>query len=345
MSSTASHCAACSSCTPRAGSRFRGVTIQNGSVPQGQPGAGIFVRDGGYALVKYSIIRNNVASYPGAGAAVLNATLFMQFVTLDSNSNRQYPNDCGGGATSGGGGLAIYDGAWAMVQSSTFVNNAACRGGAIVIGGNASSILLENSTISGNYARYRGGGILFQGGNGNHALRFNTIAYNTAGMTTTGTEKRYGGGIGIAGYVGHLTAVGNIIAKNTVTWPQQDTLFSKGNDCHVEWNLSTFPHSEYYNVIGEMGNCANFGSDLWPEIGSEVAPYDPKLGPLQVNGAQTGYQMLTHKPLAGSPVIAAYWAQNCSYNCPPSTDERGYRRLNAASGKGDPGAVEYNGTP
>lgn len=323
-----------------------GVTLQNGYASDfGDAGGGLLVRDGALAFLDYSVIRNNRASYPGAGIAVSNAYASLSNMTLDGNTNRQYPDQCGGGATSGGGGLGIYSSATLLVVNSTFINNKACRGGGILVGGDNSTLYMENSTLSGNEALFRGGAMFFQGGTALVKLRFNTIAFNKAGTTPSNLEKRYGGGLGFLNYYGRVEAVGNVIAKNVVTYDMKNTLFYKGNDCYHE--SGSFTRQMRYNVIGEMANCSQFGSDLWPEIGSEVNPLDPKLGPLTTNGSTYGYQMLTHKPLAGSPLIGTFYAQNgalCTWDCPPWADQRGYTRPAAASlGRVDVGAIEYNG--
>lgn len=329
----------------------KGVTIQNGSAGFTLSGGGLNITNGAWVNLTSCIVQNNRSSQPGGGISVGNATLQMTYVTVDGNSNSQYPA-CGGGGggsgvTGGGGGLATYLGASVDVYQSTFTNNKACRGGGIQVAGDSSNFTMENSTLSGNEGEFRGGAVMFMGGNGYHTLRFNTISENKAGTTPSTNEKKYGGGIGFSGFSGFLSMAGNILAKNSVTFDMKSTLFYKGSDCY--WESGFFTAQSESNIIGDLSNCSQLGRDTWWGIGWEGAPFDPVLGALTTNGAKTGYQLKTYKPLAGSPVIGNYQArsQPCEgdWDCPPFIDERQFRRPNAAAGKSDFGAIEFNGTP
>jgi hypothetical protein len=326
-----------------------GITFQNGATPTYEAGGGFVIAEGAYADLTRCIVKNCKASQPGAGFVVSNATLLLHWVIVDGNINTQYPDNCGGGLTSGGGGMQIVGNSWVTITGSTFRYNKACRAGGIQVSGNSSSSLwIENSTFSGNEALYRGGAMLFQGGEGYVTMRFNTIAYNKAGTTTSVSEKKYGGGIGFWGFTGDLTFVGNILAKNTVTYDMKSTLFYIGSDTYWESGFFT-PHIQQ-NYIGDRSNVSQLGSDLWWGIGWEGKPLDPLLNGLASNnGAKTGIQMPCHLPKSGSPVIAGYYSQSPppfedDWDWIPKYDQRGYTRPNfLPSSHGDIGSIEYAG--
>jgi uncharacterized repeat protein (TIGR01451 family)/uncharacterized delta-60 repeat protein len=200
------------------------------------------------------------------------------------------------------------------VGGSTFSNNAASRvGGALRVwyGGRTT---LSNVTLSGNRAAYRGGGVFVE-----TALDLNnvTIAGNTAGD---------GGGAIFNHYTASATRFRNsVIAQNTTdsgSWPDlgsgQATFFSDG-----------------HNLIGNTKD-APFTPDASDVHGTQAAPLDPRLGPLQDNGGLTPTQaLLPGSPAldAGNPAIPGSGGTACE-----ATDQRGVAR--GAAAPCDMGAFE-----
>jgi hypothetical protein len=179
-------------------------------------------------------------------------------------------------------------------------------------------------------------------------LRFNTIAENTAGTRVT-SEKRYGGGLGMWAFSGNTELNGNIIAQNTVQFPDSSLVWYQGKDCYWDGgSVSASTNLQWGNIVGIVDNCSYF---LGPEssyIGWSGAPVDPRLEPLGGYGvAGGGFELLTYKPRADSLAVAGYqpWGANNDY-C-SGGDQRDYVRPNAFSSPPicDVGAVEYGGFP
>lgn len=314
-----------------------GVTIQNGVVGATEPGGGLWVHSAGAALTD-SVVRDNQANQPGAGLRASGDS----WIGLYSVLVRGTRNDqalCGGGRTAAGGGLAVTGAARATIVDSTFTENTACRGGAIVFQASGSS-WIENSTISGNEAIARGGGIFLDGGTGIHYWRFNTIAFNEAGTVLGRSETHYGGGLGLAGFTGTLRMFGNILARNSVIHDHKVALSYRGDDCFRDGEA--FDSVAAGNVVGQLDNCLHLGSP-GRGIGVEGARFDPGLGLLTPNGSAGGLRLPTHKPFEGSPVIGNYLADNEDHDVCPPKDQRGFIRPYAPAAVCDNGAIEYAG--
>lgn len=197
------------------------------------------------------------------------------------------------------------------IESSTISGNIAGRPGFEQAGfgggvyANQGSLRIVNSTISGNQATGYGGGISFSGiGSDSLLLRLSTVSNNTAG--------RRGGGLAI----GNLSAaiqLDHAIAANGA--PQDLSAIFSGPPATFTAN---------YSLIEAPGDSILVGAN-------NLVGVDPLLGPLAGNGGPT----LTHRPLAGSPVIDA---GNPAIPGPPATDQRGFARIFGAAV--DLGSVE-----
>lgn len=325
---------------------LNGVRLQNGyAVDQtGLVGGGAVRVVYGIAHLSYSIVRNNQTNLYGAGLFAQESYMNLWHVWVDNNANTQFSR-CGGGLTSNGGGIGFVN-STVGIYHSTISNNKACRGGGIAVTG-TGEFTMENSTVSGNDANRRGGGIFLGGGSSPISMRFNTITNNKAGTSNQiiSQEKHYGGGLAMASFNGTMVFEGNILAKNSVTYSQKNNgLYYDGHDCY--WDGGTFGLEDatvHDNVIGILDNCSHFGSSYWWGIGWSGAPIDPQLQSLASNGAVGAFQMPTHMPASGSMVINNFWGtsnSNCAYE-----DQRHYKRPNAGTtNKCDVGSVEYGGT-
>ncbi|HKY64375.1 MAG TPA: choice-of-anchor Q domain-containing protein [bacterium] len=284
-----------------------------------------------------SVIDGNTAVF-GAGISSESGNLFIDATTISNNSGACV-----------GGGLAI-DGR-ATVTNSTISGNRAdggvCAFGTVdpvnVGGGVAldttSSLLIANSTISGNFAPNGGGGIAMAlptpaapapvtaiklGQLGVEGLHLNnaTIAENS----TDGV----GGGILtlVIQPVGEppsmlLTMANSILANNQAG--------DSSPDCAAEF------FSEGYNLIGDTEGCVGFTAT------GDQTGIDPQLGPLQDNGGPT----FTHALLVGSPAIDTANPDGCTDNAGTllTRDQRGETRPVNATGLAtaicDRGAFEF----
>jgi hypothetical protein len=278
-------------------------------------------------------------------------TVVLSGLTITNGFNVQFgePLTFGGGILSGDGG----GGANLTVTGCTVSNNFSDLGGGIVNW--ASTLHVENSTISGNGAAGIGGGILNYGIDKASAfIRNCTISGNTASSgsgilnlgiydretflslsnstlhsTVTITSGDEGGLIlnaGVSG-TGAELVIGSVILN---TPPSSQTTSYEPNIVNADgflfsdgYNLSSDDESSLLNAAGDQNNT------------------NPLLGPLADNGGHT----LTHALPCGSPAIDA------GYNfAAASTDQRGGASVrkfddpalpNAAGGDGtDIGAFE-----
>ena len=204
----------------------------------------------------------------------------------------------------GGGGIFLTETASLLVTNSTISGNAAVNGSGGGIFAHFSTVDIINSTISGNSAAYGGGCSNFSE---TLTVTNSTISGNSA------TER--GGGIYRSG--GAVNARNTIIAQNTA--PAGPDFFGA---------LTT----QGYNVIGNTSGMAVVGN------ATDQLNANPVLGPLQDNGGPT----MTHALLSGSPAIER------GHSSGSITDQRGLARPvddpsipNVAGGDGsDIGAYE-----
>jgi hypothetical protein len=275
----------------------------------------------------------------GAVAAESGVTLTLVDSVLTGNSAVY------GGAINGFG-ASVH-----LVRCTVAGNTASGAGGGLSFGGTAS-LLVEESTISGNRGTGNtlgGGGIFFQGvvatsppagfTPGALVIRNSTISSNSAGAfggaillggmglpvqggllvqdsTITGNSALVGGGI--AGYAvsGTLTFANSIVSGNTGA--------ARLPDFYLAMPI-TANDSAIGSTDGFHGFSATSGNNLPP--GTNLM-----LGPLANNAGPT----LTHAPQAGSPLINA--GSNALVPANLISDQRGDARISGPAV--DIGAVE-----
>ena len=195
----------------------------------------------GGSIIERFIVENG--SSDGAPGILAESWLEMYECIVRNNTDIGNSMSEGGGIRSGPAKLIIKD--------SLIHNNTSGSGAGIFIAG--GSVVLRNTTISGNIASGLGGGINNLGG----SLTSNnvTITNNIAS----------GGGGGIHNEAGGTVTLENsILADNSSGW---------ANDCGGK--IGTLG----YNLIGDTTNCI-----FTPTTGDWVN-VDPKLGPLADNGS------------------------------------------------------------
>jgi hypothetical protein len=264
-------------------STLSGMTITGGRTAgtdlNTNGGGGVRV-DGANVTIQDSVITGNSSSGPGGGIYVFFGTvgLTVRNCTISDNT-------AGTEAASpfrDGGGISVGFGASLLLENSTVSGNASpTEGGGVYVYRNAAvTWTLRNSTISGNIAGHGGGGIFARspgtGGNGTLLVQNSTIANNSANGTDAGDG---GGGIGQAGPGGSLSLESTIVANNSAA-------IAPDVQGAVTANFSLIRNQTAATITG-----AN----------NLPAGTDPFLGPLTNNGGPTA--TLALRP--GSPAINA----------------------------------------
>ena len=272
------------------------LRISNSGVSDNQ-GNGIVQARGSSTLDRVRILGNSTSG--GGGGIVVGMAAAM---TLTNST-------VAGNSAASGGGILIHFGNLTIGRSTVFNNAATGPGGGIY---NASfdpfarlgsSLVLTNSTISGNSAA-TGGGIQNSGLSGAFTTVTNsTIAFNSA--------RDAGGGIRADGGGRDEISNGVRLTNSLVAL----------NDAPVGPDLSSI-QSEFDQVsaasslIGN-GSASGITDTDGNQVGSAGAPIDPLLAPLANYGGPTA----THRLLPGSPAIDAASAADCR-----ATDQRGVTR-------------------
>lgn len=272
----------------------------------------------GTALLDNVNISGNTAIYSGGGISNSSGTMTINNSIVRSNSSEDgggifssdtlILNNCElseNSASFYGGGI-YNQGNLTIMNSSVKNNSAVIDGGGIMNQGNTGSMVLNNTTISGNTAA-QGGGI-FNNINpltinnstisGNMAANGGGLAINS-GMVALNYVTIYdnsstnlGGGI-FNNFLGTITLRNTIVAGSHISTNCSGTITSLGHNLDSSNSCSL-------NGIGDIINT------------------DPLLSPLQINYPGS---TATHALLAGSPAIDA--ADPTTF---PSTDQRGITR-------------------
>jgi hypothetical protein len=315
-----------------------GLTIANGergvsvAEPVSGPGANV-------TIANCSIVENSIGVVCGpAASSPHNVTIINSTISGNAGGGIYnwgascvgciYDDPChmtvnnttisGNSASTGAG---IYSQGFLTVTNSTITGNtAAVYGGGIV---SAGATTITSSTISGNYG-YRGGGI----------VRFDTdVSFFTGGNLLTITDSTITGNSATEG--------GGIYTTNEYQAGRMRNSIVALNVASSSPDIFGLMASDGFTLIGN-----NSGSNISPtqgsdQIGTQAAPIDPLLAPLQDNGGPT----FTHALLIGSPAI------DKGHSSGSTTDQRGFARPvdlpaipNAPDGDGsDIGAFESVG--
>ncbi|CAN5392064.1 hypothetical protein BH11PLA2_BH11PLA2_23420 [soil metagenome] len=246
---------------------------------------------------------NHGGIFGGAIDATANSTLAITLLRCDISGNT---------AASAGG---IYLQATGTIDSSTISNNKATgtavftRGGGGLRANNsdvAGSVVVRNSTISGNSSAFDGGGTYLSGFIGTFLVQNSTIANNTAAGN--------GGGISRTSGTASIALVSTIAFGNAAP---------TGTDLFITGTVTATT-----SLIGSKSGVTTFIGDTFTNANIGV---NPLLGPLANNGGPT----LTHLPAIISPGV------NKGINPGAlSTDQRGSGFNRSFGGGVDIGAVE-----
>lgn len=296
-------------------------------------GAGIFVGEGAEVRLTDTVVTDHESRVLG-GAIRNQGTLSLLRTTVSDSRITQ--TQTGGGITASGGG--IMNAGTLFLDRSTVHDNEATRGGGIAnVGG---TVTIVNSTISGNRADKRGGGILNILGTPNPGgvwMSYSTVTNNEANAfpSPSSNEPHSGGGIHNAG---NMEIANSIVAGNDDHRGRFDAGYSP--DCASPERM----HSYGGNVIGvvtldcDVEDVSNVGTPR-DDVGSSMAPLDARLGPLASNGGAT----MTHAIAATSPAVDnMVWT--ATFPC-PAYDQRGFTRRTSRRDRCDAGAYEVGAAP
>ena len=290
-----------------------------------QSGSGAGAGQANEFLVLSNVVLNNCRSALAGGALASVSAPMHIFQSTIKNST----------AGSGGGGLLYGQTtgtsiAQGLIERSTISGNTSDSsfsdgGGGIQSRG---SLVLVASTVSGNRAKFNGGGILVTTFNGRATLVDSTVANNVADYD--GNASGQGGGIRFDQATTSTTAYqifNSVFADNRIGSG------AVAQDCHanstvpaplvIAVNRSWFQMPDPTCAIIASGNVGNTVNQA------------AMLGTLANNGGSTE----THTPLLGSGIIDYVNASNCG-----SADQRGTARPQDGDGNGssvcDIGALE-----
>ncbi|WP_158520907.1 choice-of-anchor Q domain-containing protein [Fuerstiella marisgermanici] len=284
---------------------LEGVTISGGDSRStdafqatGNRGGGIFVSRNATLNVTSSVIRDNTTTNSGGGISNRGyLTIEDSLISGNTAVSRFYTN---------GGGLVNAQGT-VIVRSSTFTENAADSGGAILTSGSGSSLDIDDSLLSGNEALTGSGGAIRNSsattvtnstisdnragtlGGGVYNLNGGLTATNT---TITGNRAGTGGG-GIQSYaVTAVTLNNTIVAGNSL---------NSGASNDIE---ATTPATGFNNLIGDAATSGGFMDGVNGNIvGNGGTGTIDITTVLDSNLAANGGPTLTHALIDGSPAI------------------------------------------
>ena len=244
----------------------------------------------------------------------------------------------------GGGGIFISSGNsdlhYANIHWSTIFQNSACRGGGIMTNGPVQ-LSMSNNSIIDNKAGQLGGGMYLTASTAYSQVQFNTITGNHAGTLNqyASAYPRTAGGVAFSEYNGDVYWEGNVIASNTVDFPQTDmgAPAYRTDDCYTQSGNRT--GRPYNNFLGLLSNCTQLGSFGFWGIGSAANPARPKLTGPDLKSNANGFSMFAYSPASDSPLRGNFNSDGPGHICLPD-DEFGAARP-AGLSKCDIGAVEY----
>ncbi len=293
-------------------------------------GGALFIDGGTLNIQKGNLSLNRTFGQDSSGGAIasLNANVTITGSSLNRNEVHGLASH-GGGVYTSGGRLAI--------SSSSVVNNAAnaagSNGGGVfsdtTLGGSQTASII-NSTVSGNSAALRGGGLY--NANGLLSIEYSTVTNNSV--------PYFGNGSGVASFANAgttRTAVrSSIIAGNLAT---NDPVNPDSDVASVAGGANSFA-SLGYNIVGKgVAQTLN----AFAKIGDQTNIVNPGLSPLSVDLASATF---LHALLPTSPAInAGNPGAVAGVGNVPTNDQRGMGFTRVGIGRIDVGSYESDLSP
>ncbi|MGD1857587.1 MAG: CHAT domain-containing protein [Leptolyngbyaceae cyanobacterium] len=299
-------------------------------------GGGFFNQIGANSRLTASNLLDNTA--PGGGGLFNRGQLAIDRGVIAQNQATGLDLQNGGG----GGGIYNFSGGFLAVEASLISNNTSADNGGGLLNfssGELTEAAIANSTIAGNQAANRGGGIEVAGVNG-----FSNLSrLDITNSTVSGNQAAIGGGIRTVGptTLTNVTVTANTATRSgggiseNLTTANTPTLI---NTIVAANRAATSPDVEGQftdqgnNLIGISQGSTGFDNSSL--IGTRTAPIDPKLTSLNTNaGILPSHQLLENSPAinAGDNTVAT------------TTDQHGQPRI--VDSIIDLGSVESNILP
>lgn len=326
---------------------LRGATIRdNTSIPSnpGFAGGGIHHTTqvtGLSLLLDGVVVSGNVASgdltVAGGGIAMLNSIARIERSVINGNTAQSALPPPQGAAD--GGGLALGDGQLFMSDTTISGNSADRRGGGMSTFGAGPGAVVEisRSTISDNTS-YMGGGIYDDGAPSRTLSIVNTtISGNTVAIPPDSgfTGGAVGGGLFLSRpteLVNVTVADNSAMASGAIHLDQSGIAGPGGNQGSANILNSIIQAGSGGTCGGAIANISSAGPNLGSAECASSIIADAELDPL---ASGQGGPTAVHVPQGGSPAINAGSNTGC-----PATDQRGFPR---PIGTCDLGAVETGG--
>lgn len=263
-------------------------------------------------------ISNGLAQFD-SGGGILNERSELSLIDcrIDENVTQ----------ASGGGICNCFSGSTLTIESSTLTSNfAGDYGGAI---SNSGTLTITDSTLSGNTGEFTGGAIINDG------------ALSVSNSTVSGNWTQLHGG-GIANISGQNTILNSTLTGNSGT--TAGAIYNRLAALEMKNTILNAGKSGP-NILNDLGTVTSHGFNLSSDDagGLLIGPgdqinTDPLLGTLQDNGGPT----FTHASLPGSPVIDA---GDPKFTPPPVHDQRGPGFNRVVNGRIDIGSFEVQSKP
>ncbi|MBR0510926.1 MAG: InlB B-repeat-containing protein [Clostridia bacterium] len=259
-------------------------------------------------------LRSDVTAPAGAAALTVpsrtRVTLYLNGRTVDRALTEETEK----------GSVIIVSGELEVIGPGTITGgNTSGSGGGLWVKRGGSVVLDEDVVVSGNHAKYTGGGVYVSGSNANFSMMDGTSVTNNSaknggglaqdstgclsvfsGSICNNTAENNGGGVWYGGGSGAaLNLLGGEISGNTA-----------GNGGGVYANRSVFSMAENSSIInntaGHSGGGVFFGGDVFvPDgtISGNTAPTDPEIGAKDANSIPS-YTITVSGAIVGGIVAA-----------------------------------------
>lgn len=254
------------------------------------PGGGIAGSPNEYLVINRSVISNCRSSLNGGGIANPGSPMLIVDSTISGNT-----------AASSGGGISFSQAqnvpdTRGVIERSTVSNNESTSdfaggGGGVVSNG---KLVVLNSTIAGNRARFNGGGILVTTNNGAARVENSTIAGNSA--DSNGNNSGVGGGIRFDTLTGAGPLASNVQLTNSVFADNVRGLAPTviNQDCHATTSANGL------NTVSNWFEAPDVSCGI--QLTQNVTSGDPGLASLLANNGGSTQTLL---PQAGSGLVNA----------------------------------------
>lgn len=292
-------------------SRAKEVTLTSTTVSGNlahRNGGGIYVYGRTSFIVQSSVVSANITSASGGGFSVDKGPVAVSSSTIVDNVAAQY----------GGGFYLIAERrrGTGLIERTTISANSAVDGAGIFASlvADKSSTTVLSSTLSGNVATGRGGGMFVSAAKG--------TTLNVGHSTVSTNQGGSGGGVYIEPLPGSVALAHSIVAQNYASGGNRDDVFGTAAMRYILIGDSTGA-----TISGGEGNL----------VGTSGFPIFARLGPLADHGGPTK----THALTTGSPAINAGDVTLLGgVNGAPEYDQRGPGFARVFDNRVDIGALE-----